>query len=141
MFALGLTEFASILVGLLILWLIISIPVYVSGWVVTGGNTSIGRAMLATLLGPIVYFVVLLITGVALGAFIGGSAFVIAIAIAFIALLSVYKSIFRTGWLGAFAIAVVSIIIFTILVLFMGFFISTTFPGIAFPDPVQYMQA
>ncbi len=102
------------LIGLVILWIIISIPVYVAGKLVAGHNATLGRAMGATLIGPIVFAIVLVIGGMVFGA--GGSLTVIAFIIAFLAWLWVYKEFFRTGWLGALGIAILSVIATIIIV-------------------------
>jgi hypothetical protein len=46
------------IIGLLILWIIVSIPVWLAGKVVTAGEATLGDALLATLAGPVVYIVV-----------------------------------------------------------------------------------
>jgi hypothetical protein len=104
-----------ILLGLIILWIIVSIPVYVAGKIVTSGRSTLGEAMAATLLGPIVYVIVLATVDFFLGAIIDGSAYFWAFILAFIAWIGVYKSTFRTGWLGALAIAILAIIVFAVL--------------------------
>ena len=110
-----------LIIGLIIVWIIVSIPVYLAGKVVTGGRSTFGEAMLATLFGPIVYAVTLFVADYFLGAIIGGSASVIALILAFIAWVWVFKASFRTGWLGGFAIAVLSVIVFWILSIILGF--------------------
>ena len=51
------------IVGLIILWIIVSIPVWLAGKAVTGGKATFGDALLATLAGPIVYFIVVFFGG------------------------------------------------------------------------------
>jgi hypothetical protein len=46
------------LIGLIILWIIVSIPVWLAGKAATAGKATFGDALLATLAGPIVYFIV-----------------------------------------------------------------------------------
>ena len=90
-------------------------PVYIAGKILTAGKASIGGAMFATLFGPIVYVIVLFAGDFFLGALIGSSGYFFALILAFIAWLAVYKSTFGTGWLSAFGIAVLAIIVFFIL--------------------------
>jgi len=53
-----LLDLLILIVGLVILWIIVSIPVYIAGKIVTAGKSTFGEAMLATLFGPIVYVIV-----------------------------------------------------------------------------------
>jgi len=79
-----------LLIGVLVAWLIASIPVWVGAKVV-GGDASIGKAMIATLAATIVFSILLVIFGVfsrTVG-FIAG----------FIGILAVFKAILRT-WGG-----------------------------------------
>jgi len=85
------------IVGLIILWIIVSIPVWLAGKAITGGKASFGDALLATLAGPIVYFVVVFLVGF----FLGSSALVFGYILALIAWIGVFKLSFQTGWLRA----------------------------------------
>jgi hypothetical protein len=104
-----------LLIGLIILWVIISIPVYLAGKAVTGGKATFGEAMVATLLGGIVYVIVLVGVTFFLGALIGPTAGLFAVILAFIAWLGIYKSSFETSWLGALAIAILAVVIVFVL--------------------------
>ncbi|MGQ9781099.1 MAG: hypothetical protein ACUVQ8_02430 [Nitrososphaeria archaeon] len=121
-FLLGLTLAAIIilLIGLIILWIIVSIPVYFAGKIITGGRCSLGSAMAVTLLGPIVYFVVFVVASFFLGALIGKGAHVWAMILAFLAWLSVYKLSFRASWIEALATAVLAIAIFVVIGTLIG---------------------
>ncbi|PSN82035.1 hypothetical protein B9Q11_03115 [Candidatus Marsarchaeota G2 archaeon ECH_B_SAG-F08] len=124
----GLASLAA-LIGLIILWIIVSIPVYFAAKLVTGGKSGFAQAMLATLIGPIVFAIVLAISSFFLGVVVGASATVLALFLAFLAWLAVYKGIFGTGWLGAFGIAVIAVVIYAVLdALFVSLF-SVRFPG------------
>jgi len=57
-FELSATNIIFTLISLVILWIIVSIPVWLAGKAITGGKASFGSALLATLAGPIVYFLV-----------------------------------------------------------------------------------
>ena len=128
--SLGLTGLIVLLIGLIILWVVVSIPAWLAAKVVTGGRASIGSAMAATLLGPIVYIVVLFAVDFFLGALIGGGAFIWAFILAFLAWLGVYKAVFGTGWLGALAIAVLAVIVFIILAALLGVIFGAGFPSL-----------
>lgn len=103
------------IIGFIILWIIVSIPVYFAAKLVTGGRAHFGQAMLATLVGPIVFAIVL-----AIGYFVAASIFsglgLLALLIAFLAWIWVYKATFGTGWLQAFGIAIISVIVGIILI-------------------------
>jgi hypothetical protein len=128
-----LLDLLLIIIGLAILWIIVSIPAYLAGKIVTAGKSTFGEAMLATLFGPIVYAIVLVGTSFFLGAIIGGGAYVLALILALIAWIGVYKSMFRTGWLGAIAIGILAAIIFTILSIIIAALFHSTIPGQFFP--------
>lgn len=128
-----LMDLLIIVIGLVILWIIISIPVYLAGKVVTTGKSTFGEAMLATLFGPIVYAIVLVGVDFFLGAIIGSGAYIWALIFAIIAWIAVYKSTFRTGWLGAIAIGILAAIIFVILGVIIAILFGVTIPGPFFP--------
>ena len=115
-----LTSLLVTIIGLIILWIIVSIPVWLAGKAVTGGKATFGEAMIATLFGPIVYAVTLIIVGYFLGGLIGSTAYVIALILAFIAWIWVYKASFRTGWVGGIAIAILAWIIFVVISIIFG---------------------
>ena len=126
----GLGDLLVFLVGLVVLWVIISIPVYFGSKAVTGGKSSFGEAMFATLGGGLAYFIVYFIVAIFLGAVIGAAAAVpFAIILGVIAWLAVYRSAFKTGWFGAIAIVIVAWVVLIIL----DFVLVHTF-GIKFPD-------
>lgn len=59
------------IIGLAILWIVISIPAWVAGKTITGGKSTFGDAMVATLFGPIIYIVTLIAVDFFLEALIG----------------------------------------------------------------------
>lgn len=133
---LSLLGLITVIAGLVIVWIIVSIPVYVAGKIVTGGKSSLGDAMVATLVGPIVYIIVLVAVDFFLGAVVDGGAFIWAFILAFLAWLWVYKSSFGTGWLGALAIAILAIITFVVLNVLIGTLFGLTMPETFFPRPL-----
>lgn len=128
-----LTSLLLTIVGLIILWIVVSIPVWLAGKAVTGGKGSFGEAMIATLFGPIVYTVTLILVDVFLGSLIGSGAYIIALILAFIAWIWVYKASFKTGWLGGIAIAILAVIIFTIMSFVLGAIFGLIVPAPFFP--------
>jgi hypothetical protein len=121
------------IIGLVILWVVISIPAWLAGKAITGGKSTFGDAMVATLVGPIVYFVILVVVDFFLGTLIGSGAYIIALILAFVAWIWVYKSSFGTGWLGGLGIAVLSIIIFAVMSLIFGVLFGIVVPASFFP--------
>jgi hypothetical protein len=117
------------LIGLIILWFIVSIPVYFAGKLLKGGRASFGNALGATLGGVVVYFVVVFIIGYFLTAVIGSAAGALALVLGLLAWLAVYRSAFHTSWLGAVGIVIVAWLILLVL----DFLLRTTF-GVSFPD-------
>jgi hypothetical protein len=130
---LTLTSLLLSIVGLVILWIVVSIPVWLADKAVTGGKATIGEAMLATLLGPIVYAVTLFLVGFFLGGVIGSSAYIIALILALVAWIWVYKASFKTGWLGAIGIAILAWIIFVVISIVFGALFGIVVPGTFFP--------
>jgi len=121
------------IIGLIILWIIVSIPVWLAGKAVTGGKATFGDAMIATLFGPIVYAITLIIVDYFLGALIGSTAYIIALILAFIAWIWVYKASFKTGWLGGIAIAILAWAIFVVISIIFGALFGIVVPGTFFP--------
>lgn len=126
----SLTGLLVTLVGLIILWIVVSIPVWLAGKAITGGKATFGDALLATLAGPIVYIIVSFLVGFFLSSSIGSTAFVFGYILALLAWIWVFKASFQTGWLRAIAIAILAWVIFIILSIVIG----SVF-GIAYPSP------
>ena len=120
------------LIGLIILWIIVSIPVWLAGKAVTGGRATFGEAMVATLVGPIIFILVALIIDFFFGA-LGIVGFAFGFILALIAWIWVFKASFRTGWLQAVLIAILAWVIFIILSIIIGVIFGTVFPSPFFP--------
>jgi hypothetical protein len=129
----SLLDLLILVIALIILWVIISIPAYIAGKVVTAGKSTFGEAMLATLFGPIVYAIVLLGVSFFLGTVIGSAAYILALILALIAWVWVYKATFRTGWLGGIAIAILAFIIFVIVGAIIAALFGVRVPAQFFP--------
>jgi hypothetical protein len=110
-----LTDWIIFVLALVILWIIVSIPVYFAGKLVTTGESTFGDAMVATLAGGLVYFLVFYGLDFALGALLGSSALIFAFVLALLAWLAVYRGAFATSWLGALGIVVVAWLVLVIL--------------------------
>ncbi len=123
----------AIIVGLIILWIIVSIPVYIAGKIVTAGESTLGDAMIATLFGPIVYTITLFLVDYFLGALLGSNSYILALILAFIAWLWVFKASFKTGWLKAFAIAALAILVFAAISILFGAVLGLMIPAPFFP--------
>lgn len=89
--------------------------------------------MLATLLGPIVYVIVLVGVDFFFGSIIGSTANVWGYILAFIAWTAVYKSSFETGWLQAIAIAFLAVVMFIVLGIIIGTLFWVGVPAPFFP--------
>jgi len=130
----------SLIPTLLGLWIIVSVPVYLVARVVTSGTAKFTQAMGATILGPLAYLAVVIVSTAILGSIVGGIATLPAIILALIVWLWVYKASFKTGWLAATGIAVLAIIVFIaasfIVVFGMGILMPNT-PAPALPVPLQ----
>jgi hypothetical protein len=103
--------------GLLILWVLVSIPVWIAAKVVTVGKARFTRAMLVTAAGPIVYAIVFFASSALLTMTLGEKIFITTIAfiLAFIAWIGIFKLGFDTGWLRALGIAILATIVFAVI--------------------------
>jgi hypothetical protein len=117
-----------LLVGLVIVWIIVSIPVYIAGELITEGKAAFGDAMGATLGGAILYLIVLFGGIYFLTPLLGASAVALSFLLALLGWLAVYRASFNTGWLGA-----IGIVILAWTVLFVLDVVLTSLFGISFP--------
>ena len=129
----SLTGIIAVIVGLIILWIIVSIPVYLAGKIVTGGKSSLGDAMVATLFGPIIYGLTLFLVDFFLGGLLGAGSYLIALILAFVAWVWVYKASFKTGWLSALTISILAVLIFAAISILFGALFGLMFPTPFFP--------
>jgi hypothetical protein len=115
--------------GLVILWIVVSIPVYTAGKLVTAGRADFGQAMGTTLGGGLVYLIVVWGVSFFLGALLGPVATVFALILGLAAWLAVFRSSFDTNWLSALGIVMVA---WAVLVT-LDFFLVRIF-GVPFPE-------
>ncbi|XES77759.1 MAG: hypothetical protein ACBZ72_02495 [Candidatus Bathyarchaeia archaeon] len=121
------------LMGFIILWVLVSVPVYLAGKVVTSGQSTLGDAMIATVFGPIVYVVTLLVVDLLFSSILGSTAYIVALVLAFIAWLGVFKISFGTGWLGSLAIALLAILVYAAISTLFGILLDVVIPAPFFP--------
>lgn len=133
----------AVLVGLLALWIIVSIPVWIAAKVLTLGRAKFTRAMLVTAVGPIIYAVAFLVSSFILSAAFGDRWWLAAIAylVAFIAWIGVFKKGFHTGWLRALGIAVLATIVFAVIGVVITLVIWTVVPSAPPITPIPLQQA
>jgi hypothetical protein len=115
-------------ITLVVLWIVVSIPVYISGELITDGKAGFGSAMGATLGGAVFYVIVLWAGSFLLTPVLGYSAVAISLVLALLAWLAVYRSSFNTGWLGALGIVAVGWLV----LLVMDLILTSVF-GVSFP--------
>ena len=132
-FELTVTNLLFTIISLIILWIVVSIPVWLAGKAITGGKATFGDALLATLAGPIVYFIVTFVVDFFLSAAIGTSAFVFGYILALIAWVWVYKASFQTGWIRAILIAILAWVLFIVLSVIVGALFGVSYPSPFFP--------
>ena len=126
----NLAELLVYFIGLVVLWVVISVPVYFAGKAITGGKASFGNAMWATLGGGLAFYIVFFVVAYFLGSVVGSSEAVgLATLLGVIVWLAVYRGAFETGWLGAIGIVILAWIILLIL----DFILAHTF-GVRIPD-------
>lgn len=134
---------AAVIVGLIALWIIVTVPVWIAAKILTLGKARFTRAMLVTAVGPIVYAIVFFISVAALTIALGDlviPAF-IAFIIAFIAWIGVFKKGFDTGWIRALAIAILAIVVFAVIGVIITLIIQVVVPGAPEITPIPRQQA
>jgi len=118
----------------IVAWIILSIPVYISARVLTMGRIRFTTAMLASLIAPLLYFAIV-IGSLLLIDRIGIASILLALIVAPIAWLWVYKHMFNTGWLRALGITVLSFILFIVLAWIVSVILGIALPDVYIPNP------
>ncbi len=133
---------AAVIIGLLALWIIVSIPVWVAAKILAMGRVSFSRAMLVTALGPIVSAIVFFIFAALLTAIIGDSTLpvIIGLIVAFVAWIGVFKTGFHTGWLRALGIAILAVIVFAVIGLIISLLMQVIVPEAPPITPIPLQQ-
>lgn len=133
----------AVLIGLLVLWVLVSIPVWIAAKILTLGKAKFTRAMLVTAAGPVVYAIVFFVSAAVLSVAFGESGWLVALAflIAFVAWIGVFKKGFDTGWLRALAIAILATVVFAIIGVIVTLIIQAVVPGAPPITPFPLQQA
>lgn len=133
---------AAVIIGLLVLWIIVSIPVWVAAKILAMGRVSFSRAMVVTALGPIVSAVVFFIFAALLTAIVGDPTLpvIIGLIVAFVAWIGVFKRGFHTGWLRALGIAMLAVIVFAVIGLIISLLMQVIVPEAPPITPIPLQQ-
>lgn len=128
------------IVSILIIWVLVSIPVWISAKILTLGRAKFSRAMLVTAVGPIVYFVVFfistsLLSSLPIGSNNSFSLNWLALAVAFIVWIYVIKKGFKTGWIRALGISILAIIVFMIVGIVVAYIVQLFVPDLPLSLP------
>lgn len=116
----GLASVIGIILTIIIAWIVISIPLYLAGKLISGKHTTFGRAMLAAIVAPVVTLFFFFLVTVGLTLFLGPFALIIGGIVAIGVLSYVYASIFDTSLFGGFGIAILGTIITYIMTLIVA---------------------
>ena len=122
---------AAVIIGLIAIWIIVTIPVWIAAKILTLGKAKFTRAMLVTAAGPIVYGIVFFISAAVLTVALGNSTMpaIVAFILAFIAWIGVFKKGFATGWIRALAIAILATVVFAVIGVVITLIIQAIVPG------------
>jgi hypothetical protein len=133
---------AAVIIGLLVLWIIVSIPVWVAAKILAMGRVSFSRAMLVTALGPIVSAAVFFIFAALLTTIVGDPTLpvIIGLIVAFVAWIGVFKRGFHTGWLRALGIAMLAVIVFAVIGLIISLLMQVIVPEAPPITPIPLQQ-
>ena len=122
---------AAVIIGLIAIWIIVTIPVWIAAKILTLGKAKFTRAMLVTAAGPIVYGIVFFISAAVLTVALGNSTIpaIAAFILAFIAWIGVFRKGFATGWIRALAIAILATVVFAVIGVVITLIIQAIVPG------------
>ena len=133
---------AAVVIGLIAMWIIVTIPVWIAAKIMTLGKAKFTRAMLVTAIGPVVYAIVFFISVSLLTVAFGGQTIpaIIAFLLAFVAWIAVFKKGFDTGWIRALAIALLATVVFVVIGIVITLIIQTIVPGAPPITPIPLQQ-
>lgn len=119
------TLIALVVIGIIV----VTMPIYLAAKAVSK-KASFGRAVIAALIGPVIFYVVLIVVGT-LTAIVFAFLLPIAFIIALVFLIYFYSVIFDTSFLGGLLIAIISVIITAILLIILSALslFALTLPG------------
>ena len=101
-------EWLMLLAGLMMFWIIVSIPVHLVGKILISGKSRLIDAMNATIFGPIGYVATLF----TFNYFFGAIAYSLSLFLAFAVWVCVFKVMFKSSWLAALARSIFAIFAF-----------------------------
>ena len=107
------TAIAAIVVS----WIATAFALYLAGRAVAGKEATFGETLLIALVGPILFGIAAAIATTLFGPVLG-------IILALLVWLWVIKSVFGVGWGAAFAIAVLAVITFLVVLVLVGFLLG-----------------
>ncbi|HXV46431.1 MAG TPA: hypothetical protein VD736_07155 [Nitrososphaera sp.] len=133
---------AAVILGLIALWIIVTIPVWIAAKILTLGRAKFTRAMLVTAIGPIVYAIVFFISAAVLTVALGNPTIpaIIGFILAFVAWIGVFKRGFDTGWIRALAIAILATVVFAVIGIIITLIIQAIVPGAPPITPIPLQQ-
>ena len=105
------------IVAFVVSWIATAFALYIAGRAVAGKEATFGEALLIALVGPILVGIAAAIASTLFGPVLG-------IILALVAWLWVIKSVFGVGWGAAFAIAVLAVITFLVVLVLVGFLLG-----------------
>jgi hypothetical protein len=134
---------AAVVVGLIAMWIIVTIPVWIAAKILTLGKAKFTRAMLVTAIGSIVYAIVFFISVAVLTVALGSQTIpaILAFILAFIAWIGVFKKGFDTGWIRALAIAILATVVFAVIGIVITLIIQAIVPGAPPITPIPLQRA
>lgn len=133
----GIASVIGIVLTIIIAWIIISIPIYLAGKIISGKRTTFGKAMLAAIVAPVVTLFFFFIVTAGLALFLGPFSVLVGAIIAILILSYIYGSIFDTSLLGGFGIAilgtvityVMAVVVVALMAALFGITSTPIFPG------------
>ncbi len=117
---------------LILLWICVSLPVYLIARTVSHHRTKFGELVGATLTGGIVYGIVVVVAQILLGAILGTveAVYVFALFLAWVSWLMAFHFSLRLRWSSALELPLVPIIVFLGLNELLGVGLGIALPGL-----------
>jgi hypothetical protein len=109
------------IISFIITWILAALAIYIAGKAISGKEATFGEALIIALIGPILVAISSAFITALFGPFLG-------LILAFLVWLWVTKSVFGVGWLAAFAITIIAIIVLIIIEFLVGGFLITYDP-------------
>ncbi|MCL5731196.1 MAG: hypothetical protein M1605_03650 [Candidatus Thermoplasmatota archaeon] len=106
----SLQALAFAILSFLLLWIIISIPVYLASKFVVPRKSTFGKAMIAAIGALIAFTVLSLLVGIVLP--------LLSLLAGLIGILFVFKAMYETDWINAFVMGIM-VLVFIVIILFV----------------------